>query len=440
MGLIVDNFAGGGGASLGIEMAMGRHVDIAINHDPEAIAMHKVNHPFTKHYCEDVWDVDPIAVTHGQPVDLAWFSPDCTHHSKARGDKPKNQKIRGLAWVATKWAAQVYPKIIILENVEEFQDWGPIGEDGKPIKKLAGETFNAFVEQFKNLGYSVEWRELRACDYGAPTTRKRLFLVAKADKADIRWPEKTHGPGRKYPYHAASEIIDWSIPCQSIFGRKKPLCDNTMRRIHRGVMKFVINNTNPFYTITAIDHNALISPVLIQMGYGDPEGRRVLDLHKPLGTITAQGNKFALAAAFLKKDYGTGTGQSVKDPLHTITAKSNHFALVQAFLMKYYGGGGDGQSLRDPLHTITAKDRFALVTVGGEEYGIADIGMRMLQPRELFSGNGFPSDYIIDVKRSDGKWFTKADKIHKCGNAVVPQVAAAVVSANVEGARLNIAV
>lgn len=521
MGLIIDNFAGGGGASQGIEEAVGRAVDIAINHDPDAIAMHEINHPDTRHYCEDVWNVDPLKATDGKPVDLAWFSPDCKHFSKAKGGKPKDKNIRGLAWVAVKWAVQTRPRVIILENVEEFKTWGPLGEDGQPDKEKVGETFRSFVEELKILGYQVEWKELRACDYGAPTTRKRFFLIARCDGLPIVWPEPIHGegPGLK-SYKAARDIIDWSIPCKSIFERKKPLSENTMRRIHRGIFKYVINNPEPFIisvnhagdrfrgqeikeplttvtakngyglvtpyivqtgqtgfaqdkrsysieqplttivtkaehcviapflskyyggnykgagsgikepisTITTIDHNAMISPILVQMGYGDPEGRRVLDLKKPLGTVTAGGNKFALAAAFIKKDYGKGTGQGLKTPLHTVTASSNHFSLVSAFLMKYYGQG-IGQDMKEPMHTITAKDRFGLVTVHGVDYHIADIGMRMLTPRELFRAQGFPDSYVID-RAAQGQRISKAKQVARCGNAVPPPFARALVTAN----------
>lgn len=447
-GLIIDNFAGGGGASEGIEQAMGRPVDAAINHDPDAIAMHMLNHPKTKHYCESVWEIEPYQITKGRPVDLAWFSPDCKHFSKAKGGKPKNKNIRGLAWVAVKWAWHVRPKVIILENVEEFKTWGPLGEDGQPIKEKEGETFKSFVEELRNMKYAVEWRELKACDYGAPTTRKRFFMVARCDGRPIIWPEKTHGPGTGNPYHTAKEIIDWSLPCPSIFTRKKPLAESTMRRIHRGIFKYVINNPEPF--IININHSqtpfignsineplrtvmvkncfAIVAPTLIQMGYGDPTGKRALDLNKPLGTVTAQGNKFALAAAFIKKDYGTGTGQSAEEPLHTITASSNHFSLVSAFLLKYYGCG-NGQSIEEPLHTITTKDRFGLVTVQGQKYRIADIGMRMLEPRELFRGQGFRDSYIIDTD-INGKKYSKAKQVAKCGNAVPPPLARALVMAN----------
>lgn len=521
MGLIIDNFAGGGGTSQGIKEALGRDVDIAINHDPDAIAMHKINHPHTKHYCEDVWNVDPIKATGGKPVDLAWFSPDCKHFSKAKPGKPKDKNIRGLAWVAVKWAYQTKPRIIILENVEEFKSWGPLGEDEQPDKSRMGETFSSFVETLKRRGYKVEWRELRACDYGAPTIRKRFFLIARCDGQPIVWLEPTHGEGSGLePYRAAKDIIDWSIPCKSIFGRKKPLSENTMRRIHRGLFKFVINNPDPFLipvnnvwdwfenqkiqelpytgtgihengiatpyivqtgqtgfaddrrsysvnqplttivtkaehcivtpflskyyggnykgagsgmekpvsTITTVDHNAMVSPVLIQMGYGDPEGKRALDIMKPLGTVTAGGNKFALAAAFIKKDYGTGTGQELKGPLHTVTAFSNHFSLVSAFLMKYYGNG-IGQDMKEPMHTITAKDRFGLVAVQGINYQIVDIGMRMLAPRELFRAQGFPDSYVID-RDAQGQRFSKAKQVALCGNAVPPPFAKALVQAN----------
>lgn len=498
--LVIDNFAGGGGASTGIEIAIGRSVDVAINHDPDAIAMHTANHPNTKHYCEDVFDVVPLEVTHGKPVALCWLSPDCKHFSKAKGGTPVNKKIRGLAWVALRWAATVKPRVIILENVEEFKTWGPLMKTEKgmvPDPEKKGQTFRSFVRAFNRQGYKVEFKELIACDYGAPTTRKRLFLIARRDGRPIVWPEPTHGPAKSLqvasglfePYRAAHEIIDFSLPVNSIFGRKKPLVPNTLKRIARGIQKFVVEDPNPFI-IGDKGHS------LIQMGYGDPEGKRVLDLNKPLGTITAGGNKFALASAFLSKHYGgnyTGPGidlrnptdtitqvdhhslvtafiskkyggqsrsiaSDLNDPLHTVTMRNTHSLVevemkkqherkleVQLFFEEYYGqpvfgdheaafltkyyGSDTGQSLNDPLHTIPTKDRFGLVTVKGEEYQISDIAMRMLQPHELALAQGVPSNYIID-KDQHGNKISKTKQIARIGNMVVPQCATALVAAN----------
>ncbi|WP_127506154.1 DNA cytosine methyltransferase [Paenibacillus humicus] len=537
--LIIDNFAGGGGASTGIEIAIGRSVDVAINHDPDAIAMHEANHPESKHYCESVWEVDPREVAAGRPVGLVWLSPDCKHFSKAKGGKPVQKNIRGLAWVAVRWAATVKPRVIMLENVEEFKTWGPLLKDGYPDPKQKGRTFNCFVNALRRLGYKVDWRELRACDYGAPTIRKRLFLAARCDGRPIEWPEPTHGDpeseavksGRLLPWRTAAEIIDWSIPCKSIFGRSKPLADNTERRIARGIQRFVIDAERPF-----------IAPyALIQMGYGDPEGRRVLDLNKPIGTVTAGGNKFALAAAHITKFRGGATGHSAVEPLHTvtsgagsarpagaahalglvtafiakhyggnysgagvemeeplptvttkdynslvtahiarhfgqsvgsaaeepvgtvtaggggksslvtshliklrgtcadgqpvtepmptITAGGMHVGEVRAFLLKYYGSADNGQMLTDPLHTVTTKERFGLVTIAGVDYQIVDIGMRMLEPHELFAAQGFPASYIID-KYADGKAVPKSAQVARCGNSVCPPLATALVRAN----------
>ncbi|WP_339234652.1 DNA cytosine methyltransferase [Paenibacillus sp. FSL R5-0517] len=559
--IIVDNFAGGGGASTGIELATGRSVDIAINHDPAAIAMHEVNHPDTEHYCESVWEVNPVEAVKGRPVGLAWFSPDCKHFSKAKGGKPVAKEIRGLAWVAVRWAATVKPRVIMLENVEEFTTWGPLTADGYPDKDQKGRTFRTFVNALRRQGYKVEWKELRACDYGAPTIRKRLFMVARRDGKPIVWPEPTHGApdsaevksGKRLPWRTAAEIIDWTIPCPSIFERKKPLAENTMRRIARGMQKFVIDNPEPFVmrvnfsgsnhhycdsiqeplktitakngwglvtpyiarigqtgyagdrlqykatdplttittkaehllvtpvlgvnttghpgsapdeplrTVTTGNQHMLISPALIQMGYGDPEGRRVLDLNKPLGTVTAGGNKFAIASAFIARHFGesvgssvdepigtvtaggggksalvtshlvkmrgTNTGQPVTDPLQTITAGGLHFGEVRAFLMKYYGSADNGQTLDKPLHTITTKDRFGLVTIQGVDYQIIDIGMRMLEPHELFAAQGFPSNYTIAVD-ANGQKYSKSAQVARCGNAVPPPFAQALVRAN----------
>lgn len=530
--LIIDNFAGGGGASCGIELALGRHVDHAINHDPEAVAMHAMNHPQTEHHCESVWDVDPLALTQGRPVGLAWFSPDCKHFSKAKGGKPRDKKIRGLAWVAMRWAALVRPRVIMIENVEEFRTWGPVLADGSPCPRRKGETFRSFVRQLEALGYVVEHRELRACDYGAPTIRKRLFLIARCDGKPVVWPEPTHGApgsaaviaGLRKPWRRAAECIDWSIPCPSIFERAKPLADATQRRIARGIRRYVIDSANPFIvkvnhgydysrgqplgdplqTITAKQRYGIVAPVLtecanastqrswaadeplrtqcaevkgghfalasatlVQTGYGERPGQapRAPGLDKPLGTVVAGGAKHALVSAFLAKHYGGNydgpgvgldepastvtttdhhalvsshmvklrgecTGSATAEPVPTISAQGNHIGEVRAFLVKYYSEGGQDQDCRDPMHTIPTKDRLGLVTVAGEQYQIADIGMRMLEPHELYAAQGFPASYVI-APVIKGKRMPKHAQVRMCGNSVSPPMAAALVRANV---------
>lgn len=493
--LVVDNFAGGGGASMGIEQALGRGVDIAINHDPKAIAMHKANHPQTRHYCEDVFKVDPAEVCQGRPVGLAWFSPDCTHHSKAKGGKPRDKNIRGLAWVAVKWAKLVRPRIIMLENVEEFGDWGPLLDNGKPCPDRKGMTFRRFLKRFENLGYNVEYRMLRACDYGAPTIRKRLFLIARCDGQPIVWPEPTHGQDR-IPYLTAADCIDWSLPCYSIFLTKeqvkkhklkvkRPLAEATLKRVAKGVHRYVLESADPFivpiahYNGTAVAHDineplrtvtaypkggtfAVVSPTLIQTGFGERPGQspRVPGLDKPLGTVMAGGSKHALVAAFLAKHYTGVVGQGLeqpagtvtsidhhslvashlailrnncdardlREPLSTVCTSRGHFAEVRAFLLKYNGTDQDA-NLREPMHTVTTKDRFGIVTVHGQDYQIIDIGMRMLQPRELYRANGFHDEYIIDLQYA-GKLFSKADQVRMCGNSVPPVFSRALVEAN----------
>lgn len=442
--LIVDSFAGGGGASTGIEWALGRSPDIAINHSPEAVAMHAINHPDTRHFCEDVWQVDPVEATGGKPVGLAWFSPDCTHFSKAKGGKPRSKKIRGLAWVVYRWAKAVRPRVIMLENVEEFADWGPLLDDGRPCPIRRGLTFRRWWRQLQNLGYELDARELRACDYGAPTSRKRLFIIARCDGQPIRWPDATHGPGLQ-PYRTAAECIDWSLPCPSIFGRKKALAEATLRRIAHGVMRYVVNARQPFLvmsldhqssgpsgglagaqdpltTITSKARHCLISPTLIQTGYGERPGQapRVPGLEKPLGTVVS-GQKHALVAAFLAKHYGGVVGQPLDRTIGTITARDHH-SLVQAFLVAYYGNERDGRPLDEPMGTIVSRDRFGLVTVHGQPHYIADIGMRMLQPPELFRAQGFPDDVKLIG--------TKTSQVELCGNSVSPPTAAALVRAN----------
>ncbi|HHQ6551513.1 TPA: DNA cytosine methyltransferase [Serratia fonticola] len=683
--IIVDNFAGGGGASTGIELAIGRSVDIAINHDEHAIAMHETNHPETLHYCESVFDIDPEVATAGQPVGLAWFSPDCRHFSKAKGSKPVKKEIRGLAWIVIRWALKVRPRVMMLENVEEFKTWGPLIADAegneRPCPERSGETFAAFVgmltggvgadhpalaeccdvlgiavgsdEQRRlvaGLGYDLDYRELRACDYGAPTIRKRFFMVMRCDQQAITWPEQTHGDpksldvqsGHRKPWRTAAECIDWTIPCPSIFERKRPLAENTMKRIARGIERFVINSPTPFIvkcnhtstkttydcfrgqpldeplqtitkthgyavvaphitkfrtgatgqecdepistitagsserpggnghalgmveatlvpfiagaggpkysakprsaeqpmhtlcitnhaclvapiiarigqtgfggdrmayeagkpltTVTTKAEHLLVTPTLIQMGYGERVGQalRILNLHKPLGTVVAGGNKYALVApiiarqfgnsvghgvdepsgtvtaggggksqlvaTFLAKHFGgnyTGPGADLAEPAHTVTTVDHHALVtsnliklrgtckdgqpvdrpmptitagglhvgeVRAFLLKYYGTSV-GHGAAEPLQTVTTKHRFGLVTVEGVDYEIVDIGMRMLQPHELYAAQGFPSWYVID-QNYRGERYAKDKQVARCGNAVPPPFAEALVRAN----------
>jgi DNA (cytosine-5)-methyltransferase 1 len=536
--LIVDNFAGGGGASTGIELATGYSVDIAINHDPEAIKMHKANHPYTRHYCENVWAVDPVKACKGHPVALAWFSPDCKHFSKAKGGKPKDKNIRGLAWVACRWAGLVRPRVIMLENVEEFKTWGPLNRSHRPIKAKQGVTFKKFVSQLQDLGYQVEFRELVAADYGAPTMRKRFFMIARCDGKPIVWPEPTHGPadseevknGLRKPYVGAYTQIDFSRPCPSIFETSeeikekygiravRPLAPKTMERIARGLKKFVLNNPEPFIiqcnhggerrpndirepmpTITGKHGYGIVEPYVVQIGQTGFSEDRSKDVREPLTTIvsknehclisptliqyhseTAQGevrgqtikdpimtvdgsNRYGLVTSFLHKYYDggyTGAGEDMKnplptvtawdhnsvvtanliqmnnhcdgrdmrDPIPTITAGDGHFGEVRAFLIKYYGQG-TGQDIKAPLDTVTAQDRFGLVTINGVDYQIVDIGLRMLEPRELYGCQGFPDDYIIDHDYT-GKTYPRSEQVRRCGNAVCPPIPAALVHSN----------
>lgn len=563
--IIVDGFCGGGGWSTGIELATGRPVDVGINHDAAAIALHKKNHPYTKHYQTNIFEVDPEEACAGRKVGWAHFSPDCKHFSRAKGAKPVSKQIRSLAWVVVQWAAAVSPRIISMENVPEFLTWGPCialrGPHGRVMKQTAtldkhgketvklveaepgenvpkhlrtltpdprrkGKTFRQFVGHLEGLGYRVEWNELTASDYGAPTSRRRFFLLARRDGEPIIWPEPTHGDpsslpvqtGKRQPWHTAAEIIDWSLPCPSIFERKKPLAENTLKRIAKGLQKFVIDNPEPFIvqvnhsgeafrgqsldepmptvtakhgfgvvtpyimcnnaenlgrdvqapvpTITTGNRNFLAAPTLIQYhteqserehrgqaletplqtvdaanrygligatlvqtGYGERKGQqpRALDPEKPLGTVVSSG-KHAIAAATMIQFNNHCDGLDVQKPLPTITAQSNHFAEVRAMLIKYYGCGV-GQSMDQPLDTITARDRFGLVTVRGVDYQIVDIGLRMLTPRELYSAQGFPEDYEIEVD-CYGNAYPKKEQVARCGNAVPPPFAIALVRAN----------
>ncbi len=652
--ITVDLFAGGGGASEGIRIATGKNPAAAVNHNPKAVAMHKVNHSDTVHFTDDVWSVSPSWVTKGRPVGLLWASPDCTHFSKAKGGAPiRCDKIRSLAMVLVdKWIPEVRPRVIIMENVEEFTTWGPLDNRGRIIESAKGDTFRQFINRLRRAGYKVEWKELRACNYGAPTIRKRLFLIARCSGQPITWPEPTHGDpkseavqsGELLPWRAAAECIDWSIPCPSIFdtseeikakygiNAKRPLAEKTLKRIAEGIRRYVLEAAEPFIvkgnhtasyyncfrgqdindplqTVTkdpgfsvvaphiqkmrtgAVGHDmrspmhtvtaggkakrmstgnplaltvpvleahyagegskamrlpdiqepmrtiptenrfGLVSLTLIQTGFGERDGQapRVPGLDKPLGTAVAGGVKHALigaalvknnennaptdpgaplhtittggrhiaCAAFLAKHFGgvvgvpleqpaptvttvdhnavvaahidrpfgmskgndvaapLGTttadggghsalvasnmvkmrgdniGQPTNEPLATISAGGTHHAEVRAFLMKYYSEGGQDQAAGDPMHTLTTKARMGLVTVEGEEYVIADIGMRMLQPRELYRAQGFSDTYIID-RDADGNKITKTDQVRMCGNSVCPPMAAALVRANVE--------
>ena len=606
--IIVDSFAGGGGTSTGIELATGRVVDAAINHDPDAILMHKTNHPYTVHYQASVWDVDPREVCRGRKVGLFWASPDCKHFSKAKGGKPVDKNIRGLAWIVLRWAGTVRPRVIILENVEEFQTWGPVRK-GKPVKKLSGKTFHKWLSQLEALGYVVKWRELVAADYGAPTTRKRFFLVARCDGRPIVWPEPTHAPadspeverGEKQPWRSAAEIIDWTLPCPSIFDTReqvrekyglnaqRPLRPNTMRRVARGVDKFVIKSANPFlvivnhagefrgqgmgeplqtitakhgygvaspvmapltatnttnsvgtgvgapvHTVTTAGNQVLITPTLAAIGQTGG-GDRCRSVEEPTHTQVSKAEECVVCPAMIQ--YHTEQtervrGQAVMDPIMTIDA-SNRYGIAAATLTKYYGTDQHGQAVRNPLHTITAKDREGVtvaslsefhgtsvgtspqnplgtvlskdhqavqtahmvklkgtnlggaitdpvqtITAGGGHHGVviteivkagagadlrnwpkirvalnefcgyhlednevilflisgawyfmADIGLRMLTPRELYRANGFPDDYQIE-RDYMGHVYSKTKQVARCGNAVPPPFATALVRAN----------
>lgn len=519
--MLIDNFAGGGGASTGIELATGRIVDIAINHNRAAIQMHEKNHPYTKHFCEDVWQVNPLTVTQGRPVAVVWGSPDCTHFSKAKGGTPVEKKIRGLAWVLCKWAGTVKPRVIIMENVEEFMTWGPVipmrykgrcvkkitRENGKtkyitaekgetlseeeqifvPDKKRAGQTFERFVAQLRALGYEVDWKVMTACDYGAPTKRKRFFLIARRDGKPIVFPKPTHGVGKGLkPYRTAAECIDWSIQGKSIFGRKHPLKTNTMKRIARGLDKFVIKSPNPFImqvrfdntaqditkplsTITTVNKHYLVQPAIspyvmsnntgnIPHGVNEPcptittgvrnyvcvpylsqyfsgEKQSGSDIQKPMPTVTSIDHN-ALVAVSLSSRYGDGTdgrGQPLDKPLTTITSHASHHAEIKTYLTKLTGNEenlGCWDEVRKMLNEYAGYDikdnEILIMEIDKIQYFISDIAMRMLEPKELARAQGFPPDYVLQVDES----YTKSDQIARIGNSVCPVMAEVLVRAN----------
>lgn len=435
--LVVDLFAGGGGASTGIEQAIGRPVDIAVNHDPEAVSLHAVNHRQTEHYVKDVFEINPLVATRGHPVGLLWASPDCKHFSKAKGGKPVSKRIRGLAWVVVKWAKAVRPRVIILENVEEFKTWGPLTDNGMPCPARKGQTFDLWKQQLKQLGYRIEHRELRACDYGAPTIRKRFFMIARCDDQQIVWPKQTHfenpEKGQK-PWRAASGIIDWSVPCPSIFERKKPLADATCRRIAKGIARYVMSG-DPFVApLPAASHSPSSSLVaaFLAKHYTGVVGS---DLKDPIGTVTSIDHHSLVTASLVHMGHGEGkcgtinSDKALDEPMPTLTAGGGHVGEVRSFLIKYYGNQTGGENLNEPLHTISTRDRFGLVTVHGVDYQIVDIGLRMLTPRELYRAQGFPDSYIID-QTIDGRPLTKTAQVRMVGNSVCPPLAFSLAKAN----------
>lgn len=425
--MVVDNFAGGGGASTGIEAALGRPVDVAINHDPDAVRMHEVNHPHTRHYCESVWNVDPREITSGRPVALVWLSPDCTHFSKARGGIPVKKEIRGLAWIALRYASLPQPskpRVIMLENVEEFTTWGPLRVDEAgnafPCPKRKGQTFRSFVRALERQGYVVEWRELRACDYGAPTIRKRLFLIARCDGLPIIWPRATHGPSRQ-PYRTAAECIDFSLPCPSIFlskeegralGVRRPLADATLRRIAAGVMRYVVNHPDPF-----VVSGGLVAPFITE--HANASNQRNMPADEPLRTICAQvkGGHFAVVAPVLV-GCGGRAGQSrprgANEPAATITSKADT-CLVSAFLAKHYTGVV-GDDLRNPLPTITATDHNALVTSHLVKLRNNGVGQDMREPLDTITAGGQHFGevraFLLKFYSSGGQWQDVREPMH----------------------------
>lgn len=429
-GLIIDAFAGGGGASVGIEMALGRTVDIAINHDPEAIRIHRVNHPTTLHLTEDIFKVDLQGCIGNRHVALMWTSPDCTSHSKAKGAQPRNSGLRILPWAVYKHAKVILPDVLIMENVEEIQKWGPLDANGRPVKDKEGQDYQRFISAMRDLGYAFDSRELVAADYGAPTTRKRWYAIFRRDGKPIFWPKPTHsktGGDGLLSWEPCGKYIDWSDLGRSIFNREKPLADATMRRIANGFVKYVVNNPDP-YLVENEDAYAF----LIQYHGGEKTGTsRGQSLNDPIKTIDTS-NRYGLVTAFVTKFYGTSTGHGCNEPLHTITTSAGHFGVVSAFLIKYYGTGG-GQTCDSPIGTITTKDRFGLVSslveIKGETYVLKDIFLRMLKPEELKVMQGFPADYIID-RDSSYRPYPIKEQVARIGNSVVPVMAKKLVEAN----------
>lgn len=427
--LIIDCFAGGGGASVGIEMALGRKVDIAINHDPRAIIMHKANHRSTQHLTEDIFAVDLQKYVKNRPVALMWASPDCTSHSKAKGGQPRNSGLRILPWAVFKHAKAILPNVIIMENVEEIQQWGPLDDQGHPIKERAGEEYRKFITAMCSLGYSFDCKELVAADYGAPTTRKRWYAIFRRDGKPIVFPAPTHSKDGSIGerWKQCGDYIDWSDLGTSIFERNKPLAEATMKRIANGIKKYIVDNPTPYI----VKDKRAVSYMIQYHGETRDGDCRGQSLEEPIKTIDTS-NRYGLVSCFITKFYKTGIGQSCEEPLHTITTSPGHFGLISAFLVKYYGTGC-GQTLEEPLATITTKDRFGLVnvvlTIDGEKYIISDILLRMLKPEELKVMQGFPDDYNISYDILGNK-IPKTDQVKRIGNSVVPIMAEQLVRAN----------
>lgn len=464
--LIIDGFCGGGGASVGIQMATGREVDIAVNHDFAAILMHKTNHPHTKHLTEDIFKVDLKRYVKGRHVALMWMSPDCTHFSKAKGGQPLKQEIRMLPMAVVQHAKSVEPDVVIIENVEEIRTWGKLNKHGKPIPSKKGKDWHRFLKKMYLAGYHKQaiW-VLNSADYGAPTARVRLYGVFRRDGKDIIFPKQTHSkdglvPGTK-PWLQCGDYIDWSDLGQSIFDRKKPLAEATQRRIANGIRKFILENPNPYIvkdkqavaymiqyhgetkkgdsrgqlltepikTIDTSNRYGLVTAFLTKF-YKTGTGS---EMTNPLPTVTTSPGHFGIVSAYITKYYGQGVGEDCREPLHTITAGGSRFAAVSALLIKYYGTGENAESLGMPLQTITTKDRFglvsAVVSIDGEKYVITDIFLRMLKPEELKVMQGFPKDYIID---RDYFWkpYPKSEQVARIGNSVVPIMAQKIVEAN----------
>jgi len=481
--LIVDLFAGGGGMSSAIEEALGRSPDVAINHCESALSLHRANHPQTRHFITDVWEVDPRGATRGRPVGLLHCSPDCRDHSQSKGGRHREKKIRALTWVARRWAGQALPDIITLENVKQILSWSPliakrdkdtgrvvrldgsVADTGErvpvqqqhllPDPKRKGKTWRQFVASLEGLGYAVEWKILNAADYGAPTTRERLFMVARRDGCPIEWPEPTHRPiagNGKRQWRSAAECIDFAVPCRSIFDREKPLAENTLKRVAAGIEKYILDAADPFIVPSGTTQRPRPAVAYMLQANGGHNVTLGRDLRQPLTTITSLGSQQQLVTAFLVHLRGNCDARDALEPLRTISAGGEHHGIiaarlaprgetgergeakalrVAAFLMRYHGKGGQWSDPRDPATTITTRDRLALVTVHikGEPYVIVDIGLRMLTPRELFKAQGFHDGYIID-RSHDGTLFPKSTQVRLVGNSVSPPPAVALLRAN----------
>ena len=444
-GLVIDLFAGGGGASIGIERAIGRPIDIALNHDPYALALHGVNHPCTQHLLQSIEDADPAEVVAGRPVFHLHASPSCTQFSRSRRALPAEKQLRDHAWKVLEWIKETRPVLFTCENVPEFRTWGPLKPSGFPDRDRAGEYWNSWVQQIRDLGYDIDDQDINAADLGAHTARERLMVIARRDDRNIGWPIKDHGPGKPNPWRQAAEHIDWTVDAPSIFTRKKPLAEATMERIRKGVEKFVFNDPDPFMAPEearvshGLDDGARVAAFLAQ-NHSGLAGRPAT---APVSTICSKASGQSLVTiSFMDIARRNSTGVDIRNPANTICTSGQHHAEVRisAFLAGYYrDGGGQLLDMRKPIGTISTRDRFALVEIKGAPHVIVDIGYRFLTVDELWNLSGFDTKKLKRDIIVNGRPLSATRQKKMIGNAVVPLFMQRILEANLHDENIEYA-